>query len=299
MSLAHEYNVMSGLELEACHWLAYRFDDAAGGFRPEEAESWVGSSTGTRLTSSLVHGGWMTGLYQTESSVWVSEATGHVYMNPSLGLSAAWQTFDLDGVLRGVWGLSDDCVFTWGLHAKSPVAYHWNGSEWRKVHSPGHIVGVHGADRDLIVAVGHNGLVARWNGVDGFDAMTSAARGTLSDVHVVSEDEIYACGPDGELVRGTVHGWEAILKHPRSLHCVTAWGEKVWVGGSDGLFTLSAKDTLDAIKPNLQPLRFDSRGDLLITQPTALITSNDGATFTGIALATFSGLAASRAPGWL
>ncbi|MFK7989805.1 MAG: hypothetical protein AB8I08_27550 [Sandaracinaceae bacterium] len=297
MTLGHEYNAMTGLERDSCHWLAYRYEDEEVGFRPEQGESWIGFSRGTQLNSSYGQRGWITGLYQTDSKVWASESAGRVYMNPALGLSKPWQTFQLEGVLRGVYGLSDDSVFTWGLHRGKPVAYHYDGSEWRPVATTGHIVGMHGASPDLIFAVGQKGYVARWNGSDAFEPMSSAATGTLSDVHVESADEIYACGPDGELVQGTTHGWEPVLRHELALHCITRWRDVVWVGGLDGLFKLE-DDKLVVAKDNLKPIRFDARGELLITQPTYLVSTLDGVAFSGIPLLTFSQVAASRPPAW-
>jgi hypothetical protein len=287
----HEFNAMTGLKRDACHWLAYRSSDRSPAVDPQNGQSFVGFTTNTRLTSSLLHNGWMTGLYQTASKVWVSEATGRVFMNPTLGLSARWQTFELDGVLRGIWGLSDDCVFAWGMHAKAPVAYHYDGTEWRSVASPGYVVGMHGMAPDQVFAVGQKGLVARWNGVDGFDAVTSPARGTLSDVAVVSGDEIYACGADGELVRGTAQGWESVLRHSAPMRCVAAWGGRVWVGADDGLHCLR-DGALEVIKPKLRPIRFDARGELLITQPTDLVSTKDGESFTGIPVIGFVRLSA-------
>src|SRR6056297_2458959 len=101
MMLGHEFTCITGLEQARCHWLANRFDEEVG-FRPDQGESWVGFTTGTHLTSSFFQRGWMTAIWQTDSKVWVSESAGRVFMNPKLGLSAPWKTFQLEGVLRGI-----------------------------------------------------------------------------------------------------------------------------------------------------------------------------------------------------
>lgn len=296
MTLGHEFTGITGLEMASCHWLGNRFDEDVG-FRPDQGESWVGWSKGSRLTSSLIQRGSMTAIWQTDSKVWVSESEGRVYMNPKLGLSAPWKTYQLEGVLRGIWGVDDDCVFAWGLHRRQPVAYRWDGADWRSVTAPGHMVGVHGVSRDLVVAVGQRGLIARWNGADGFEAVTSPAKGTLADVHVVSKDEIYACGPDGELVQGTLHSWELLLEHERPLHCVAKWKDAVWIGAGDGLHQL--KDgALELLKDNIPAIRFDARGDLLMAVPHVLAHTRDGVKFQGIPLKTFVGASRGKPPSW-
>jgi hypothetical protein len=296
MTLGHEFTCISGLAQASCHWLANRFDEEAG-FRPDQGESWVGFTTGTRLTSSFVQRGWMTALWQTCSQVWVSESAGRVFMNPKLGLSAPWKTFQLEGMLRGIWGLEDDFVLTWGEHRGEPVAYRWNGSDWRQVATPGHIVGVHGVSRDLVYAVGQRGLIARWNGADKFDAVTSPAKGTLADVHVVSEDELYACGPDAELLQGTVRGWELLLEHERPLHCVAKWRDAVWIGAADGLYQ-RVDQGLVSIKDNISVRRFDARGELLMTIPHLLARTQDGVKFEGIPVKSFANLSRPKPPSW-
>lgn len=297
MEVGYLYKMITGLERDSAHWLGYRFD-AETGFHPERADFWIGSMHGTEMRTSLRHGLWVTGLYQTDSVVWACESAGHVFKNPTLGLSSDWEFITLRGVLRGIWGLNDDCVFTWGMADSRPIAFHWDGREWREVSSPGYIVRVHGSAPDFIYAVGQRGLIARWNGVNGFEQLPSPAKKTLSDVHVVSPDEIWACGHGGELLSGTEHGWETLLTHADELNCCAKWQDRVWVGGMDGLHRLDG-ETLENIKPNLQPHRLDGRGELLITQPTMMIRTTDGAKFNAIFLDGFETLASRKSIEWM
>jgi hypothetical protein len=203
----------------------------------------------------------------------------------------------MEGVLSGVYGLSDDAVFTRGLHRGEPVVYHFDGTEWRAVETAGHVVGMHGAGPELLFAVGHQGLVARWNGSDAFEPVDCGATGTLCDVHVESADEVYACGPDGDLVHGTTDGLEPVLRHGVGLTCITRWREAVWVGAGDGLYKLHG-DRLVVAKDNLRPIGFDARGELLITESTHLVSTVDGEAYTGIPLSTFVKVARNRSPSW-
>lgn len=296
MELDYAYHQMTGLGHALCHWLAYRFE-ADVGFRPEQGESWIGWAEGPRLTTSIRHTGWITGLYQTDTKVWATEATGMVFFNPTLGLSAPWESVRLEGVLRGVWGLSDDHVFVWGLHDRKPIAFHWDGSEWREVGSPGFILRAHGSAPDLVYGVGQRGLIARWNGSTAFESVASPVAGTVSDVFVASEDEMYACTSEGELLQGTVHGWEVLLRHPVGLTCVAKWRDAVWVGAEDGLYQL-ADEELTMVRPQARPIRFDARGELMITEPELLTHSLDGVNFRTINLDIIQRLTAHREPTW-
>src|SRR5690606_19494937 len=148
----------------------------------------------------------------------------------------------------------------------APVAFRFDGSGFQPIDVPGFIVGVRGSRDDLIYAVGNRGLIARWDG-RGFTAVQSPIASTLSDGFGGDEDEMYACGSDGDLLLGTMHGWERLLTFEGALHCVAKWNDTVWVGaGEDGLFKLE-DEKLVSYKPKVLAERFDVRGSLLITAP--------------------------------
>lgn len=293
MKLGYSYKKVTGLQRDRGHWLAYRFD-ASRGFHPDSADFWVGSLDGTRMNNSIRHRFWITDLHQTESMVWASEASGHVFKNPALGLQAEWEHIALAGALQGIWGLRDDCVFTWGIHASKPIAHHWDGDRWHQVDTPGFITRVHG-DSERIYAVGLRGLTAKWDGA-GFQKLPSPATGTLSGVFVAG-DEVHACGHGGELLVGRDDQWTQVLQHEHELNCVARWRGRWWVGAMDGLHRLEG-GALENVKPNFQPHAFDARDELLITQPTHMITTADGESYTGISLEGIQLCTRGREPMW-
>jgi hypothetical protein len=219
-------------------------------------------------------------------------------MNPSLRLrEQPWQTFQLDATLTGIWGLDDDLVFAWGMNGGAAVAFRFDGAGFQPVELPGFVVGMRGCRDDLIYAVGNRGLIALWDG-RAFRAMQSPVASTLSDVFVASEDEMYACGTDGDLLVGTVHGWERILEFDGMLHCVAKWNDTVWVGaGQDGLFKL-VDEALVLHKPRVLAQRFDTRASLLVTAPNAIAETRDGEDFKATLVSTFEKLSAHAPPPW-
>jgi hypothetical protein len=295
--LKHEFVVASGPGREDCHWLGYRFDEEHG-FTPNDGESWIGQGKTEGHYALMSQRGWMTGLWRTESRVWVTESSGRVYMNPSLELrKEPWQTFRLQATLQGVWGLRDDLVFVWGIRDGEAVTFVYDGKEWRQIDTPGLIGCVRGSRDDLIYAVGMRGLIARWNG-HAFKAVHGPTPGNLSDVFVVSDDEMYACGTDGDLLTGSIHGWVRLMHYEGMLHCVAKWHDEVWVGaGEDGLFRL-VDEQLELVKPNVHAERFDSRRDLLITTPSLIAETKDGASFKAEFVKTLEALSSNEPPSW-
>lgn len=295
MGLAHEFAGATGHSRDDCRWLGYRFDEEVG-FRPEQADCWVGTSTRDRIESTMVQRGWLTAIHETPSKTWLSDSAGRIYEYPDKSLSGARTTHPLSGVLRGVWGLSDELVFTWGTLRGEPVAYAWDGGEWRQVQTPGHLIAVHGADPGLVFGVGQQGLIARWDGT-GFASVTSPTDGTLSGVFVASGGEMYACGADGELLAGTGQEWRLQVRHEAALACVAKWNGTVYAGGPGGLYALR-DGALHLVRDSFRPLSFDARGDLLIATPTHLVSTCDGVVFGGRTVAGFARLSVRKRPGW-
>ncbi len=297
ITLGHDFAAASGSSRIDCHWIGYRFD-AEHGFTPQDGESWIGQSDGGQSHTLMSQRGWMTGIWRTDSCVWVCESAGRVYMNPSFEARAEpWNTFKLKATLQGIWGLNDELVFTWGIRAGAPVAFLFSGTEWVEIDSPGLIGSIRGIRNDLIYAVGQRGLIARWDGHT-FSVVHGPTDGNLSDVFIVSEDEMYACGTNGHLLQGTVYGWEELLRFDGMLHCVTKWNNMVWVGaGADGLFVLQ-NDELKLLKQTVKAERFDTRELLLITAPNALVHTENGADFTALFVSLFEELTSGDPPSW-
>ena len=293
MDIEHKFVVACGRSVDDCHWLGYRY--RADGFKPDTSDSWLVQSSGERSWSMNV-GGWVTDLARTATSVWATESLGLIYRRPTDDRDAAWTEQRVDSGLEGIWGLSDTCMFAWGA-GKQPTMFHNDGSGWREVPTPGHVVAVHGTSPDLIFAVGLRGLIARWDG-SAFVAMESPLSSVLRDVFVVSEDELYAVGTQGEVLRGTVYGWEQVLKHKNPLYCVAKWGDRVWVGaGKDGLFSLQGA-ALVVEKENILAERFHVSDTLIATAPNGVVQPVAHPRWTGKPLSGFVALASKRPPQW-
>lgn len=286
----------SGTSLADCHWVGLRF--AGPAFKPTTGDSWIGASDASGHRSHGNTPGWVTGMWRSERQLWASLAGGRVSMRPSLGADeVTWQRFPLDATLMGIWGLRDDLVFAWGMRRTKRVAFCFDGEAWREIEVPGFVVAIGGVRDDLIYAVGNLGLVARWDG-DAFRRIEVPAASTIAGICVVSDDELYACGHGGELLRGTTRGWQRIAESELMLGCVAKLGDEVWVGaGEDGLLRLDG-DTLELVEPDILAERFDARGRLLITTPDALVETADGRTFASTPSSAFAALTADKAPRW-
>ncbi|MCA9579193.1 MAG: hypothetical protein KC668_27375 [Myxococcales bacterium] len=297
MKIEHKYVVASGPGWDDCHWLGYRYN--AAGFKPDESDSWIVRSVGGRVQSMNV-AGWVTDLVRTKDTVWATESLGVIYRRPVTDETGPWQETRVDSGLEGIWGLHDECMFAWG-QGKAPTMFHQDGRGWREVPTPGHVVAVHGTRPDLIFAVGLRGLIARWDGST-FVAMESPLSSVLRDVFVVSEDELYAVGTQGEVLRGTVHGWEIVTKHRNPLYCVAKWDGRVWVGaGKDGLFSLQVALQVPSLvleKDTIHAERMTVGETLLVTAPNAIARPVDHPKWNATFLSTLEKLSAQRPPRW-
>jgi hypothetical protein len=297
--LGHSFGSGSGMSSRSCYFLAYRFVEEHG-FRPESAESWIMEGRDGKFHTGLTQRGWMTSLWcSTEGRVFVSEANGRVFefVKPAPG-PTDYKVHELPGMLTGVWGLADDCVWVWGLHAGAPVLYHWNGETWRAEAAPGSIVAMHGARRDLCVAVGEGGMIALWNGRT-WSRMESPSTMTLSDVFMVSEDDIVACGSRGDILTGTIYGWRRVLTHDGGLVGVAKWNGDTWVGAGAPLGVAKLVDgALVSVKPAFLGARFDARGELLAASREFVGSTSDGVKYKGYPIAPFAALIADVPPSW-
>jgi hypothetical protein len=300
MRLGHIMFGGSGNSSEDCHFLAMRFNEKWG-FKPDVGETWVGQMVDDE-TYMLYGGlGWFTGLWRSPTGkVFVSAADDEIHMNPDPEPRAApWRVEALRGTLTGVWGLSDDLVFTWGVLSTGPVVYRYDGSAWSSVPPPpGEIMRMHGCAPDLIYAVGSHGLIARFDGT-GWTRLPSPTGAGLSDVFVASEDEMYAVGPGRQLLRGSVHGWTELMEGPAPMFGVVRWNGEVWVGASEaGLMKLDGTE-LVVVKPNVKAEKLDARQELLVSSPQLVVSSADGIVFRGLPVAAVADMFADDEPAWL
>jgi len=299
MKLGYLLGKPSGISIGACHFLVLRFDEKWG-FNPDVGESLVMQNVG-EVTHCLYGGrGWYTGLWRSPAGkVYISDAAERIHFNPDPAPRAApWRVDPLAGTLTGIWGLDDQFVLTWGLRRKTTVMYRYNGSKWSEIESPGEVVGVHGISPDLVMAVGTQGLIARWDGKK-WSRMVTPARGVLSAVHVASEDEMYAVGSKNGLYQGSVHGWAEVLEGPGPMFGITKWKGEIWVGAAQNGLMKLAGNKLDVIKANVKAEKLDARVDLLIGAPNMIVGTNDGARFIATQTPTIAEMLANMKPAWV
>jgi hypothetical protein len=299
MKLAHIAGHASGPSLQACHFLLMRFDEKYG-FKPDAGESWIYQKVDSEAYALRGQLGWYTGLWRSPSGrAYVSVSNGEILINRDPRPRAApWETERVRGTLTGIWGLSDELIFTWGLRGSSPVAYRYDGTAWKELPAPpGEVVGMHGTSEKLVHAVGRDGLIARWDG-KAWAKVVSPARGVLSDVFVVGDDEMYAVGPNRQLLQGSTRGWTEVLEGPGPLFGVVKWKGEVWVGAAEhGLMKL-AGTKLVPVKPNIKAEKLDARDSLLISSPQMIAGSSDGATFMAVQIAALAKLIERNPPAW-
>ncbi len=212
----------------------------------------------------------------------MSYSIGQVLMNPDPAPRAApWREDTVPGTLTGIWGLDDECVFTWGVKGGVGVLYRFDGRAWSEMPAPGEIGAMHGIARDRVYAVGRDGFFARWDG-SRWTNVETPERGPLMDVFVAGEDEMYAVGSGGQLLRGSTRGWDELLRGAAPLWGVAKWKGEVWVAGEKRGILKLAGSTLVPVKPTLKATALDARGELLVSSRDVVAGTADGAAYFGI-----------------
>jgi len=292
--LAHEFVRASGASVDDCSFVAHRYREADGCFKPAQGESFVCSVTEGRARVEFGGPGWITGLWRAPGgTLYACDAAGRVFVRA--GLYGPWQHVDLPGTLLGVWGLDAAQVWVWGTRGEHGVMYRFDGAGWAEVESPGHVVALHGTERDLLFAVGHQGLIARWNGV-AWQRMASPVCETLHGVFAVSKEEAFAVGPSGVCLDGSEHGWMLRERRDHLLYCVAAFRGGVYAGAPcpEGLLSRGPAGTLETVDHELSPYQIDARGALLLANPYVLTSSTDAKQWARFEVAAFEGLVAGR-----
>ncbi len=278
----------SGASCEDCLVLGQRFFERLG-FQPSDGESWAVLNTPTKTETLFFKRGWYTGVWRSmQGAAFISDAQGSVHRLPATAgdpRAASWKKDDLPATLMGVCGLDDSAqVFAWGLgEGSAPAVFRWDGARWHDMpRPPRRVIAMHGAQPDCVFAVGERGLVTYWNGSRWVEMGGVSSELTLSAVFVVSEDEVYAAGPDGVLLRGSIHGWSRLLEDQGPISAVTRWGGDIWVAslGELGLCKLEDR-SLSSQKPNLRALGLDGRTELVLCTLDAVISTADGESFRG------------------
>lgn len=283
MNLSYAYSRASGPSRTDCHVIVLR-SELGQGFRPGEGDSWLVSFEGQTVATHLKKAGWYTDVWRSAGGrVYVTDADGFVQHGAATVSATTWDAHSLPATLQGIWGLDDEHVYAWGLGPRNQsVLFRWDGSAWRDMPSPDperRVLAMHGVRDDLVMAVGTHGLIARWNG-SAWQTLAAPAAVGLGSVFVESDDEMYACGQDGVLVQGSVHGWQEVIRGDDPLIGVVKWAGDVWVAtwGELGLAKLSG-DRLESVKPKLQLIQLVASEELVYLSLEKLGSTPDGQSF--------------------
>lgn len=196
--------------------------------------------------------------------------------------AAAWQQHALGFAPAGVWGLDDDFVLAWGGEGDREKMACFDGRAWQPMPGPGDMVmKVHGPSRDLVHAVGKDGMIARWDG-RAWRRVACPVVSTLASVFVVSEDELWACSHDGVLLRGSARGWAQVLDHGEALFDVVHWRGAAWVAAPfEGLLRFDG-EALVNVKDNARPSFLHATpGALLAACDDRVMATRDGTSWRG------------------
>lgn len=279
--MRHEYAYGTGPARERCWCVGHRLQGDEG-YDPDTTESVVLALRGTENHGLLVVEGLVTGLARRADGFMAAPTLdGRIYSNPSGSAKFEdWVCRDTGAALSGAWAIGSR-VFVCGMRGGRPLMLTWNGADWAEVPTDGFPVAVGGVGDDdgLLYCVGRDGYIGRWDR-GGFRAVSNPASRALSSVHVIGDDLIYACGPGGEILEGTVYGWSLRAEVDHMVHSIRRFRDRVWVAsGVFGLHALDA-DELVPVKPNVFARTLDTTEDrLLITAPQMVVDTVDGAQF--------------------
>lgn len=296
MELGHMFNFASGPSRPVCTCLAFRYP-ADLGFKPDAGESHVIEWAGKQVHDRLWKNGWFTSLWRSDSGIaYVTDSDGKLYAIPPHADGGRIRTYDVAGLPRGVWGLDDTNVWVWGQKGGEGIIHHFDGSKITEMPCPGKVMWIHGTAPDFLVAVGDRGLVSRWDGSQWHD-FPPVSNALMTSVHVVSPDEMYACGPGKEIWDGSVHGWSLRYRHDGPLGFIAKWQDRIWVaaGGDYGLSEL-IDDRLESRKPNLTSTYLDYRDELVVSCPEIIAGTADGENYRGRKVGAFADLIANISP---
>jgi hypothetical protein len=232
--------------------------------------------------------------------VWRTDA-GHVHLALPRSVErfapreGSWQrdTFAIQGIYTRLSGVDGGLAFALGLDD----ALLWDGATWSPVAAPGPLTAVHGASRALVMAVGHRGLVARWEGT-AWRALEAPGDEDLVAVHAASEDDVWVLGAGGTIYHGSSERLRAVFRGEKKLRAVARFAGSTWVAvDGEGLFRY-AEGALALVKDTFKPTRLEARRELVCSAPEAVVTTADGQKFLGTQRKTISPLLEAIEPLW-
>lgn len=279
VKLGHAFGAVVGKSPWDCHLIGYRH---VRDRHAESAESWVVQVRGSNVTplmGGLIHA---RALWRTPGGhVYVGETEGRVHVNRDLTPGGTpWEVYELPFLVRGVWGLDDDHVFAWGVRDARGAMARFRGYRWDLVEPPpGFAMCLHGTGPDALVAAGHDGVVARWDG-EAWRELASPTDARFRRIFAAPTGELWACTADRRLL---LHDGELreVASWDGELRDVAVWRGEVWVAADDGLLRWSAERGLERISD--RPARHLHAGqELLVGGRGAVRATKDGDTWTWI-----------------
>lgn len=208
-----------------------------------------------------------------------------------------WSERALGWRIDNVWGDGAGALFLAGESSRNSSTLVRLGADGAVQESPveARDWAVGGAPDGAVVAVGDGGYIARYEDAQ-WKPMERATTSTLNGVVVLSEDEFYACSPNGELLAGTRWGAVVRVRKAPLLACVSKFAGTVIAGAGSlwGLMKFEGDAMVEvaaAFSGNKwAPLDFDTRGSLLAACGTALVGSTDLVQFDSVSADAFAPL---------
>jgi hypothetical protein len=153
--------------------------------------------------------------------------------------------------LLGLWGSGPNDVWAVSYEVVAGVAIrHWDGKAWTvafgdptatsAVEAEGAMYGVWGSAPNDVWAVGENGVMAHWNGLN-WALTPSGTTSTLRSIWGSGAADVWAVG--GRYQQGTIRRWDgkawSDVTSPPKQQLLSVWGgdfAELWIGGVEGIF---------------------------------------------------------------
>jgi hypothetical protein len=186
------------------------------------------------------------------SQMWKSPAGRH-FLCDVLG-TAIWQDGSafrrtkLDAAqLYGIWGLSDDAVYTVGNAGR---CFFFDGSEWTSMHLDGgpDLSAVHGRSITDMVVAGNDGVIARWDGSE-WRTEDLAMNARFRAVHMMSDGTVFAAGLSGTFVRLSDGELTVFDGTSDDLYSIQPFRGSLYVGSAEGGIHVVDGNSLVPAKP--------------------------------------------------
>lgn len=111
-------------------------------------------------------------------------------------------------------------------------------SEWAETTPD--LLDIKGCGETNIYAVGSDGLIAHFNGVE-WQVLAKQTAASLNALAIRSPDEVWIAGSSGTLLKGNVASGFSSVSMPgieADFLCMAAFGEDMYLGASDGLYVV-------------------------------------------------------------